>query len=98
MTCMLSLNTLVVNISNTLSVECSRYYFATSFCFFFFILSVFYFFFFFFFLIIRRPPRSPLFPYTTLFRSVICVGCIISGERHCLEIKVSIIQNESLVS
>src|SRR5688500_19972963 len=24
----------------------------------------------FFFLIIRRPPRSPLFPYTTLFRSV----------------------------
>src|SRR5438094_10143434 len=27
-------------------------------------------FFFFFFLIIRRPPRSTLFPYTTLFRSV----------------------------
>src|SRR5262245_64035305 len=27
------------------------------------------FFFFFFFLIIRRPPRSTLFPYTTLFRS-----------------------------
>src|SRR5690554_7274435 len=26
--------------------------------------------FFFFFLIIRRPPRSTLFPYTTLFRSV----------------------------
>src|SRR2546430_10044889 len=26
-------------------------------------------FFFFFFLMIRRPPRSPLFPYTTLFRS-----------------------------
>src|SRR5205809_8019269 len=25
---------------------------------------------FFFFLMIRRPPRSPLFPYTTLFRSV----------------------------
>src|SRR2546421_495787 len=25
-------------------------------------------FFFFFFLMIRRPPRSPLFPYTTLFR------------------------------
>src|SRR3989304_2817485 len=30
---------------------------------------VFYFFFFFFFLMIRRPPRSTLFPYTTLFRS-----------------------------
>ena len=30
----------------------------------------FFFFFFFFFLMIRRPPRSTLFPYTTLFRSV----------------------------
>src|SRR5256885_11059573 len=28
-------------------------------------------FFFFFFLMIRRPPRSTLFPYTTLFRSVL---------------------------
>src|SRR2546429_7837334 len=31
-------------------------------------------FFFFFFLMIRRPPRSTLFPYTTLFRS------LLSGE------------------
>src|SRR2546430_5694040 len=30
------------------------------------------FFFFFFFLMIRRPPRSTLFPYTTLFRSRWC--------------------------
>src|SRR2546422_4015451 len=30
--------------------------------------------FFFFFLMIRRPPRSTLFPYTTLFRSVGEVG------------------------
>src|SRR2546426_8672836 len=30
----------------------------------------FFFLFFFFFLMIRRPPRSTLFPYTTLFRSV----------------------------
>src|SRR5256885_11213362 len=30
-----------------------------------------FFIFFFFFLMIRRPPRSTLFPYTTLFRSVI---------------------------
>src|ERR1041384_8630598 len=30
---------------------------------------IFPFFFFFFFLMIRRPPRSTLFPYTTLFRS-----------------------------
>src|ERR1022692_3056375 len=31
-------------------------------------------FFFFFFLMIRRPPRSTLFPYTTLFRSKTLVG------------------------
>src|SRR5260221_12825071 len=29
---------------------------------------------FFFFLMIRRPPRSTLFPYTTLFRSLRCLG------------------------
>src|SRR5688572_31770382 len=28
----------------------------------------------FFVLMIRRPPRSTLFPYTTLFRSVVCCG------------------------
>src|SRR5205814_8830328 len=27
-----------------------------------------------FFLIVRRPPRSPLFPYTTLFRSTLAAG------------------------
>src|SRR5690349_24359596 len=32
-------------------------------------ISVYFLFFFFFFLMIRRPPRSTLFPYTTLFRS-----------------------------
>src|SRR5258707_14004562 len=31
--------------------------------------------FFFFFLMIRRPPRSTLFPYTTLFRSGAGVAC-----------------------
>src|SRR2546422_11037684 len=35
-------------------------------------------FFFFFFLMIRRPPRSTLFPYTTLFRSLRC-----SPRRRC---------------
>src|SRR5688572_31816839 len=30
--------------------------------------------FFFFFLMIRRPPRSTLFPYTTLFRSGACIS------------------------
>src|SRR2546426_11399964 len=34
-----------------------------------FLLHSLYFFSFFFFLMIRRPPRSTLFPYTTLFRS-----------------------------
>src|SRR2546427_12583997 len=39
--------------------------------------SPFSFFFFFFFLMIRRPPRSTLFPYTTLFRS----GVALDGEQ-----------------
>src|SRR2546422_4895104 len=34
---------------------------------------------FFFFLMIRRPPRSTLFPYTTLFRSFLCTTCT-SGD------------------
>src|ERR1017187_8938727 len=33
----------------------------------------------FFFLMIRRPPRSTLFPYTTLFRSGCRLGCTIGG-------------------
>src|SRR6266511_1097808 len=37
--------------------------------------------FFFFFLMIRRPPRSTLFPYTTLFRSH---RCRLSPPRRCL--------------
>src|SRR2546421_4720365 len=43
------------------------------FCFFllFFYYNFFLSFFYFFFLMIRRPPRSTLFPYTTLFRSLI---------------------------
>src|SRR3712207_1776164 len=31
----------------------------------------------FFFLMIRRPPRSTLFPYTTLFRSLLVVGVLL---------------------
>src|SRR2546430_15163836 len=38
---------------------------------FFFLIPRFILFFFFFFLMIRRPPRSTLFPYTTLFRSLL---------------------------
>src|SRR5690348_17990547 len=37
--------------------------------------------FFFFFLMIRRPPRSTLFPYTTLFRSVLyCYAMILYAD------------------
>src|SRR5437879_13759728 len=35
---------------------------------------------FFFFLMIRRPPRSTLFPYTTLFRSMVIGDILISLE------------------
>src|SRR5216683_8378120 len=38
------------------------------------------FFFFFFFLMIRRPPRSTLFPYTTLFRSTVEENLLIGGQ------------------
>src|SRR6266853_3703263 len=41
------------------------------------ILSYLFFIIFFFFLMIRRPPRSTLFPYTTLFRSFI--NCYYTG-------------------
>src|SRR2546430_16024874 len=34
---------------------------------------------FFFFLMIRRPPRSTLFPYTTLFRSLVAVSGTVTG-------------------
>src|SRR3712207_8755429 len=35
-----------------------------------------------FFLMIRRPPRSTLFPYTTLFRSATGIGLHVSRHRH----------------
>src|SRR2546422_4493968 len=48
---------------------------------------------FFFFLMIRRPPRSTLFPYTTLFRSGVSEARVIyQNATHCLRshsIKVS---------
>src|SRR5574340_1286655 len=54
-------------------------------------------FFFFFFLMIRRPPRSTLFPYTTLFRSpsilghrsvVFCCRVALSGPSDRLSVRV----------
>src|SRR5471030_3013930 len=42
-----------------------------------------FFFFFFFFLMIRRPPRSTLFPYTTLFRSTARPAIIVPSITEC---------------
>src|SRR5260221_14112827 len=39
----------------------------------------------FFFLMIRRPPRSTLFPYTTLFRSGVPFMAVLDREFRCLE-------------
>src|SRR2546429_6882920 len=39
---------------------------------------------FFFFLMIRRPPRSTLFPYTTLFRSRVL---LLSSDHRCLSLR-----------
>src|SRR5437870_6957838 len=41
---------------------------------------------FFFFLMIRRPPRSTLFPYTTLFRSIL--ARIVEGHLHQTHVEV----------
>src|SRR3712207_3644935 len=40
--------------------------------------------FFFFFLMIRRPPRSTLFPYTTLFRSEVAIEVLLHGALYAL--------------
>src|SRR5256884_8441471 len=47
---------------------------------------------FFFFLMIRRPPRSTLFPYTTLFRSSAAARTLSHGERRQLELAVALAQ------
>src|SRR2546429_6013175 len=46
---------------------------------------------FFFFLMIRRPPRSTLFPYTTLFRS----RCRDQSDQKCLKDDVHLCTSES---
>src|SRR2546430_8359389 len=43
-------------------------------------------FFFFFFLMIRRPPRSTLFPYTTLFRSALVSRPLLSPRWHWVSV------------
>src|SRR2546429_3383961 len=52
--------------------------------------------FFFFFLMIRRPPRSTLFPYTTLFRSFFPCGksiCVTSPVTTAFELKPNRVRN-----
>src|SRR2546422_6237116 len=34
---------------------------------------------------IRRPPRSTLFPYTTLFRSLVVAAAVLLGLRHATD-------------
>src|ERR1017187_10747530 len=53
-------------------------------------------FFFFFFLMIRRPPRSTLFPYTTLFRSP--GGHILARPQHTSEGKTPMPRSEEHTS
>src|SRR3712207_7420791 len=48
----------------------------------------------FFFLMIRRPPRSTLFPYTTLFRS--SDGPAVAGKDHCANPLLMRLQKEVL--
>src|SRR5256885_11209710 len=51
--------------------------------------------FFFFFLMIRRPPRSTLFPYTTLFRSQVAVPR--RRRRICCELAVRAVVRDELL-
>src|SRR5947208_15456389 len=50
----------------------------------------------FFVLMIRRPPRSTLFPYTTLFRSTVNAGN--GGFLHCIQMDTSVNAANQVVS
>src|SRR2546426_11927875 len=52
----------------------------------------------FFFLMIRRPPRSTLFPYTTLFRSHLAGRPIVGTERETRQIQPVIGRSEEHTS
>src|SRR3712207_9042291 len=45
-----------------------------------------------FFLMIRRPPRSTLFPYTTLFRSMVAAHELTATEERRKQFEVTVIQ------
>src|SRR2546430_12550073 len=47
---------------------------------------------------IRRPPRSTLFPYTTLFRSVSCLRTCLKSLSHRPERADGMFSNEHLLS
>src|SRR5256885_10587862 len=52
--------------------------------------------FFFFFLMIRRPPRSTLFPYTTLFRSRVGARDPLQEPRHgAYEVPLALLRRQS---
>src|SRR5271167_3113786 len=57
-----------------------------------------FFIFFFFFLMIRRPPRSTLFPYTTLFRSLLMVSAKLAVAWLVIRLVTSVIRNAFLVT
>src|SRR5215468_11356084 len=59
------------------------------------ILNIFDLSFFFFFLMIRRPPRSTLFPYTTLFRSFGVAPYFVLALRHPLDVAASLKDRKS---
>src|SRR6266852_6145528 len=58
-----------IKIQNKKNSKNNLLFFYLVYLFYYYNMYFFFFFFFFFFLMIRRPPRSTLFPYTTLFRS-----------------------------
>src|SRR5438309_864257 len=62
-----------IHTSITKTAKVRRFMHLMSSLFLFHMLCISVYFFIIFFLIIRRPPRSTLFPYTTLFRSMLCV-------------------------
>src|SRR5256885_12332417 len=54
---------------------------------------------FFFFLMIRRPPRSTLFPYTTLFRSCGCaVHSSLNGQQAYTTLELKVAYHRTLTS
>src|SRR5438034_11206967 len=54
-------------------------------------MHLYYFLFLFFFLLIRRPPRSTIFAYTTLFRSIKLIRVSLGTVRHPRRFKIVVI-------